>query len=184
WTSRRRVCHGDDERHRHFRAAFQSRNEAESSKPAGLLGRIRRVKISIAMCTYNGARFLPAQLESIVRQSRPPDEIVICDDRSTDDTRALLQQVANDARFQINLNENNLGTVKNFEQAVSLCTGDVIALSDQDDVWREDKLQTIEAAFERNPKAGLVFSDAEIVDETLNSVNRRMWHEVGFDDHK
>jgi glycosyltransferase involved in cell wall biosynthesis len=136
------------------------------------------------MCTYNGAEFLPAQLQSIIRQSRQPDEIVICDDGSTDETQTLLQQFATNPRVRININETNLGTVKNFEQAVSLCTGDVIALSDQDDVWREDKLESIEAAFARNPKAGLVFSDAEIVDEDLNATGRRMWDEVGFDAHK
>jgi len=136
------------------------------------------------MCTYNGAEFLPAQLESIIRQSRQPDEIVICDDGSTDETQMLLQQFANNPRVRININETNLGTVKNFEQGVSLCTGDVIALSDQDDVWREDKLELIDAAFARNPKAGLVFSDAEIVDEDLNATGRRMWDEVGFAAHK
>ena len=136
------------------------------------------------MCTYNGAEFLPAQLGSIIRQSRQPDEIVICDDGSTDETQMLLQQLANNPRVRININETNLGTVKNFEQGVSLCTGDVIALSDQDDVWREDKLELIEAAFARNPKAGLVFSDAEIVDEDLNATGRRMWDEVGFAAHK
>jgi hypothetical protein len=136
------------------------------------------------MCTYNGAEFLPAQLESILRQSRPPDEVVICDDVSTDSTRVLLQQFANNPRFLITLNENNLGTIKNFEQAIELCTGHVIALSDQDDVWRDDKLQLIEAAFERTPRTGLVFSDADIVDEDLNPTGRRMWHEVALDDHK
>ena len=136
------------------------------------------------MCTYNGAGFLPAQLESIVAQTRQPDEIVICDDGSTDETRVLLQQFANNPRFLMNVNENNLGTLKNFEQAISLCTGDIIVLSDQDDVWREDKLETIGAAFERKPRMGLVFSDAEIVDENLNPTGRRMWNEVGFDAHK
>ena len=136
------------------------------------------------MCTYNGAEFLPAQLESLVSQTRQPDEIVICDDGSTDEMRVLLQQFANNPRFLVNINENNLGTVKNFEQAISLCSGDVIALSDQDDVWREDKLEVIGAAFERNPRTGLVFSDAEIVDENLKSTGRRMWGEVGFDAHK
>ena len=146
--------------------------------------RIRRVKISVAMCTYNGAEFLPAQLESIAAQTRRPDEIVICDDASTDETRVLLQQFANNPRFLINVNENNLGTLKNFEQAISLCTGNIIVLSDQDDVWREDKLEVIGAAFERNRRTGLVFSDAQIVDEKLNPLNRRMWDEVGFDAHK
>ncbi len=60
----------------------------------------------------------------------------------------------------------------------------MIALSDQDDVWRNDKLQLIEDAFNKTPKAGLVFSDAEIVDENLKPLDRRMWDEVGFDAHK
>jgi hypothetical protein len=142
------------------------------------------VKISVAMCTYNGARFLPAQLESIVTQSRPPDEIVICDDRSDDGTQALLRKFATELPITFKINETHLGTVRNFEQAITLCNGDIIALSDQDDVWREDKLQLIEAAFRANPRAGLVFSDAEIVDENLNATGRCMWNEVGFDTHK
>jgi glycosyl transferase family 2 len=81
-------------------------------------------------------------------------------------------------------NETNLGSVKNFEKAISLCTGAVIALSDQDDVWRSDKLEVIEAAFNQSPRIGLVFSDAEIVSENLEPLGRRMWHEVGFDNHK
>ncbi len=135
------------------------------------------------MCTYNGAEFLAAQLESILAQSRGADEIVICDDGSADQTTTLLNSHAS-ARIKIHINEKNLGSVKNFEQAISMCTGDVIALSDQDDVWRHDKLQKIEDALLKNPSAGLVFSDAEIVDENLNPLNRRMWNEVGFDAHK
>jgi len=135
------------------------------------------------MCTYNGAEFLPAQLQSIAAQSRRPDEIVICDDGSTDETESVIKHFAL-APVVLHSNKQNLGSVKNFEQAISLCSGDVIALSDQDDVWREDKLKVIGAAFERNPRTGLVFSDAEIVDENLNPLNRRMWDEVGFDSHK
>ena len=138
-----------------------------------------RVRISVAMCTYNGAQFLPAQLESIFAQTRPPDEIVICDDGSTDETISLIPDTV-----VLHRNEQNLGAVKNFEKAIGLCTGDVIALSDQDDVWRADKLALIEEAFQKNPNAGLVFSDAEIVDEELNPLDRRMWDEVGFDLHK
>jgi len=144
------------------------------------------VKISVAMCTYNGAEFLPAQLQSIITQSRPPDEIVICDDRSTDDTQTILKEFAAEAPVPINLhfNDHNLGSIKNFERAISLCTGDVIALSDQDDVWRNDKLQLFESALNNTPSAGLVFSDATIADENLKPLNRRMWDEVGFDAHK
>ncbi len=136
------------------------------------------VRISVAMCTYNGAEFLPAQLESIAAQTRPADEIVICDDGSTDDTTLLISGNV------LHKNEKNLGTVKNFEKAIGLCSGDVIVLSDQDDVWREDKLALIERAFQKGPNVGLVFSDADIVDEQLNLLGRRMWDEVGFDAHK
>ncbi len=138
------------------------------------------------MCTYNGAEFLPAQLQSILTQSRPPDEIIICDDGSTDDTQSLLKKFATESSVPIKLhiNDHNLGSVKNFERAISLCTGDVIALSDQDDVWRSDKLLVFETVLNNSPSAGIVFSDAAIVDEKLNPLNRRMWDEVGFDAHK
>ena len=144
------------------------------------------MKISIAMCTYNGAEFLPAQLQSILDQTRPPDEIVICDDGSTDGTRSMLEKFSAESSIPINLqfNSQNLGSVKNFEQAISLCTGDVIALSDQDDVWRTDKLEVFETVLNKSPAAGIVFSDAAIVDEDLKPLNRRMWDEVDFDAHK
>jgi hypothetical protein len=144
------------------------------------------MKISIAICTYNGAEFLPAQLQSIMDQSRRPDEIVICDDGSTDGTRSMLEKFASVSSIPIDLhfNKQNLGSVKNFEQAITLCTGDLIALSDQDDVWRSDKLHLFESVLNNSPSAGLVFSDAEIVDENLKPLNRRMWDGVGFDAHK
>jgi len=143
------------------------------------------MKISVAMCTYNGADFLPAQLESILAQSRKPDQIVICDDGSTDGTRALLQKFEKQwpDLILLRFNKKNLGSIKNFEQAIGLCNGEVIALSDQDDVWREDKLQRIQEAFKKQ-STSLIFSDAELVDRNLTPLNRRMWNEVGFDEHK
>jgi hypothetical protein len=144
------------------------------------------MQISIAMATYNGALYLPEQLASIAAQTRPPDELIVCDDCSTDSTAAIVEEFARRApmpvKFQIN--ERNLGSTKNFERAIASCTGDVIALCDQDDVWRDDKLQLIEDAFARAPAAGLIFSDAEIVDENLESLGRRMWAERGFNREK
>jgi len=144
------------------------------------------MRISVAMCTYNGAEFLPAQLDSIASQIRRPDEIVICDDGSTDETQSVIKKFVDESSLPVvvHTNPQNLGSVKNFERAIELCTGDIIALSDQDDVWRGDKLQMIGAAFERSDWIGLVFSDAEVVDEELNATGRRMWDEVGFDSHK
>lgn len=145
-----------------------------------------RMRISVAMCTYNGADFLPAQLTSIAEQTRPPDEIIICDDASTDRTRALLESFARTSPIPVSLYfaHQNAGSLKNFERAIGLCTGDVIALSDQDDVWRSDKLQRIEEMFRLSPTTGLVFSDAEVVDKNLKPLGQRIWNEVGFDSHK
>lgn len=133
-------------------------------------------RISIALCTCDGARFLPAQLESYLTQSRPPDELVACDDASTDGTVPLLHAFARRAPFPVRIEQNprRLGSTRNFEQAIGLCTGDLIATSDQDDVWRRDKLALTEAAFARHRPTGLVFTDAEIVDESLRPMGYRL----------
>jgi glycosyltransferase involved in cell wall biosynthesis len=125
-------------------------------------------------------------LASIAEQTRQPDELIICDDASTDGTRALLESFARTASIPVSVHfsDQNTGSVKNFERAIGLCTGDVIALCDQDDVWRKDKLALVEQAFQRNDATGLVFSDAEIVDENLNPLHRKIWEAVGFDAHK
>src|ERR1043166_3411462 len=104
------------------------------------------MKLSIALCTYNGAAFLREQLESIAAQTRTPDELVISDDQSTDGTLRLIEEFAETAGFpvRVSVNESNLGTAKNFEKAISLCRGDVIMLSDQDDVWHSDRLESVE----------------------------------------
>src|SRR3954470_19039846 len=85
---------------------------------------------SVAMCTYNGARFLGAQLASVAAQTRPPDELVVCDDRSTDETADIVRAFASRAPFPVRLhvNEENLGSTKNFERALSFCEGEVIVL--------------------------------------------------------
>src|SRR5687767_2196446 len=137
-------------------------------------------RFSVAMCTYGGARFVGAQLESIAAQTRPPDELVVCDDRSPDETAAVVERFARTAPFPVRLhvNERNLGTTKNFERAVALCEGGLIALCDQDDVWLPEKLARLEAEFARRPRAALVFSDAEVADEAARPVGRRLWESV------
>lgn len=141
------------------------------------------MKISVAMCTHNGARYLREQLDSIAAQTRPPDELIICDDCSTDETVPLVRQFIEATRFPVRLhiNEKNLGSTKNFERAISRCTGEIVALADQDDIWLSHKLATMERVFVENPAAGLVFSDAEIVDEHLQPQGRTMWERNGFD---
>lgn len=140
------------------------------------------MKFSVAMCTYNGARYLPEQLGSLAGQTRPPDELVVCDDRSSDETVRLVEEYAARAPFPVRLtvNETNLGSTKNFERAISLCRGDIIALCDQDDVWLPEKLARMEAVFQRSPRVGLVFTDAAVVDERLRPLGRTMWQGVRF----
>ncbi|MBA3355844.1 MAG: glycosyltransferase family 2 protein [Pyrinomonadaceae bacterium] len=135
------------------------------------------MKFSVAMCTYDGARFIQDQLDSIEKQTRIPDELVICDDKSSDDTRDIIKSFAIKAPFPVRLeaNETNIGSTKSFEKAIKLCQGEIIALSDQDDVWHPDKLMSLESSLLSSPNAGLVFSDAEVVDEDLRPLGIRLW---------
>jgi len=144
------------------------------------------VKISVAMCTYNGAAFVAEQLDSIARQTRVPDELVICDDRSTDDTLELVRDWSRHAQFDVRVEQNaeRLGTIRNFDRAVGMCGGELIALSDQDDFWLPQKLGVVEARFLSDPGLGALFSDAELVDESLRPLGRRLWQSVGFDERE
>lgn len=140
------------------------------------------MKISVAMCTFNGSQYLAAQLESLASQTRLPDELVVCDDASTDDTRAIVDVFADGSPFPVRLHarHRNVGVVRNFEDAIRHCSGDVIALCDQDDIWHEDKLQRTEAAFNSNPEVGMVFSDADVVDVHLRPLGYSAWQSFGF----
>lgn len=100
--------------------------------------------ISIAMTTYNGENYLREQLDSILAQSVSDFELVVCDDCSSDSTWQILKEYARkNSRIQIFKNETNLGFKKNFEKAISLCKGDYIALSDQDDIWKCNHLEVL-----------------------------------------
>lgn len=125
------------------------------------------MKISIAMATYNGAKYLQEQLDSFVAQTRQPDELVVCDDDSTDTTVEILESFRQQAPFAVRIyrNEKNLGYVKNFEKALGLCTGDIIFLSDQDDVWFENKLAVVLQYFHDNPDTMVFINDYYVSDE-------------------
>jgi glycosyltransferase involved in cell wall biosynthesis len=140
-------------------------------------GRAGRQRISVAMCTYNGAAFLEDQLRSIALQERPPDELIVCDDGSTDDTVTIVRRFAIEAPFRIQVCRNGvrLGVVRNFEQAIALCEGELIALADQDDVWRDDKLGVIEEEFEAKPSVDLVFSNGHLIDASGKATGTKLW---------
>ena len=127
------------------------------------------MRISIAMTTYNGAKYLREQLNSFLYQTLQPDELVVCDDGSTDATLEILEDFRQQAPFAVRVyrNEANLGYIKNFEKAMALCAGDVIFLSDQDDVWFDSKIDRIAREFILNDLACVIVNDAEIVHEDL-----------------
>ena len=140
------------------------------------------IRISIAMCTQNGERFLSRQLESIAAQKRLPDELVVCDDRSSDATAEILWNFARRAPFavQVSVNEQHLGSTRNFEKSISLCSGEIVALADQDDTWYPNKLEIIEQAFCWPVAPVAVFSDADLIDGNSLPLNTRLWNAVGF----
>ena len=124
-------------------------------------------RISVALCTHNGGRFIEQQLRSILAQSRRPDEVILSDDASSDDTVAIARAVleAGGVAFRVLENAPALGVTANFEQAVLATSGELIALSDQDDVWMPDRLATMAREFDR-PGLLLLFTDATLVDES------------------
>jgi glycosyltransferase involved in cell wall biosynthesis len=140
------------------------------------------MKISIALCTFNGEIFLKDQFLSIFHQTRLPDELIICDDHSTDKTIEIIDSFKASSPFPVRViqNSSNIGSTKNFEKAVRLCTGDIIAFADQDDVWKPQKLEIISKAFLADPKIGYVFSNAELVDAELKPLGVNLWESVGF----
>lgn len=139
------------------------------------------IRISIALCTCNGERFLAEQLDSLARQNYLPTELVVCDDASEDGTYSLLKVFADSAPFPVRLyrNPQRLGIGANFEQAIGLCTGNIIALCDQDDIWLPNKL----AVFAKLFKMGMdwVCCDAEVSDSGLHSLGYTLWQRVNFD---
>jgi glycosyltransferase involved in cell wall biosynthesis len=141
-------------------------------------------KISVAIASYNGGEYLKDQLESIYAQSLLPDEIVICDDCSVDNTIDILVHYKEKHGLKYFINDKNLGFVKNFEKAISLCSGEYIALSDQDDVWMSGKIEALYNGMvteeNKNPDLPiLVHHDVFVVDENLKNTRTRFINSKG-----
>lgn len=138
--------------------------------------------ISIAMCTYNGEHYIEEQLRSILLQTRKPDEIIICDDCSDDDTVNKIEKMLSSytGEAKVIRNKKNLGYKRNFQKAIGLCKGDIIFLSDQDDIWNLNKIEIMMDQFEKHPNASMVFHDAELVDENLNPIASSFWKILHF----
>lgn len=131
------------------------------------------MSISVCMAMHNGAAFLREQIDSILPQLGPADELIAIDDASSDDTVAILEGF-HDARVQVIGHERNQGVVKTFERALCAARGELIFLCDQDDVWRADKAITIVDAFRKHPEATLVMSNANLIDAHGRSLGRAL----------
>ncbi len=128
--------------------------------------------VSIALCTYNGEAYLREQLDSIVNQSYAALELIVVDDCSSDNTISILKDYAARHPFiKLFVNPENLGYIRNFEKALRLCSGDFIALSDQDDIW---DLKKIEKQVKAIGNHLLIYHDSEFVDQNGQSLHRKM----------
>jgi glycosyltransferase involved in cell wall biosynthesis len=138
-------------------------------------------RVSVALTTCNGARHLPALLDSIASQQRIPFEVVACDDASEDSTVVLLESFAARAPCPVRIHRNltRLGVVENFSRVIAACSGDCIALADQDDVWHADKLARLADTLAGSTLLG-AFSDANVVAENLQGLGYTMWQRVRF----
>ena len=123
--------------------------------------------ISVVMTTYNGEKFLEQQLESVLRQTYPNIEVIVVDDRSTDNTYSILSKyAARHPNIKVFVNENNLGFIKNFEKGCSLGKGEFFALCDQDDYWHPDKLKKMADAIGGAP---MIYCNSLLCNENMES---------------
>lgn len=140
--------------------------------------------ISVALCTYNGEKYIERQIRSIVNQVLPVDEIVVCDDGSADSTVPILNNLQKDypGILKITSNPAPLGVCGNFQKAISLCRGDYIFLSDQDDLWYPEKTKRIIGWFSDHTDKDVVFTNADLIDaddRILRGINK-LFDTVGF----
>ena len=132
------------------------------------------MKISIALATYNGEKYIEEQLTSIYDQTHLPDEIVISDDNSNDRTIEIINKIKANTKIEhiIIKNQERVGYSINFNRALSRTKGDIIFLCDQDDVWFSNKIAYVKNEFFNNPSAWVVINDAMLTDEHLNEIGQ------------
>jgi glycosyltransferase involved in cell wall biosynthesis len=141
------------------------------------------MKISVAFIVYNGARYIRTQLDSIIAQIHKVDEIIVCDDASSDNTKEILEEykIKHPNLFFIHYNKQNIGHTKNIEKAIRACTGELILLSDQDDYWEPNKVDTVVKWFEQNPTMNGVFTNGSLMNSNGDLDNKySLWDIMSF----
>jgi len=150
---------------------------------------MKSLTLSVVLCTYQGEAFLQQQLESLLAQTRLPDEIVAGDDASTDGSWDMLQEFAVSAQLrgvQVKLHRQsvNKGYVANFSDTLREASGDVLFLCDQDDVWYPAKLAEMEGRFLADPSITLICSNAQLVDAGGESLAYTLFDALGLKPHE
>lgn len=142
------------------------------------------MKISIAMCTYNGEKYIAEQLQSLFDQTLKPDEIVISDDGSKDKTLEIIRNFIDRNIIPIRILEHkeNLGVFKNFEYCIKQCIGDIIFTCDQDDYWMSTKLAKHMLVHTSSLDVSIVYSNAEVVKKSLDNVICPLWEPSQIED--
>jgi glycosyltransferase involved in cell wall biosynthesis len=137
--------------------------------------------ISVVLTTYNGAQFIQKQIASILNQTVLPQEIIICDDRSTDNTADILKSFATNNLIKLFINEKQLGVVDNFKKGVrNAIPGNWIAFADQDDIWSANKLERLGNAMQDlddDFTPALIFSDLNIINQNDDIINNSFWNQ-------
>lgn len=146
-----------------------------------------KIKYTVIICTYNGEKYISKQLESILAQTRPVDEIIVSDDSSTDKTVQCVRKILKKSEipYFISVNEKNMGVVRNFYEATKRATGDYIFLCDQDDIWMNNKISVFDNYIIRStPCPLMIFSDGLLINAFDQISKKRLWEEVNFEPKK
>lgn len=142
------------------------------------------MKISIALCTFNGEKYIQEQLESLLNQTHQPDEIIISDDGSTDNTVKIVQDILEKSSIHYILYQQSpsLGVFKNFEFSLSQCNGDLVFPCDQDDIWKSNKIEAHLEVHQLHPNVHLVYSNADVVFEKIDHFLYPLWPSKSIQD--
>lgn len=138
-------------------------------------------KISVAMTTYNGEKYLIEQLKSLSTQVRKPDEVIICDDNSIDNTVSIIKDFIRENNLELSwklyVNKTNKGYKRNFFDCFDLTTGDIVFFCDQDDIWHSNKISKMMMEFEKNSNIQAMCCTLSVIDEQGN-VNNTLFNKL------